>query len=84
LSSTVVFDRTRKLEVYAREGVSHLWLVDPATRTLEVLRRANRVWTVLAVHAGEGVVNAEPFAEIELDPSTFWADLAEPVPDVSY
>ena len=35
--STAVLDRTRKLRVYAREGVRHAWLVDPATRTIEVL-----------------------------------------------
>src|SRR6187431_3200058 len=30
--------RTRKLPIHAREGVEHLWLVDPALRTLEALR----------------------------------------------
>jgi hypothetical protein len=35
--STGMLDRTRKLRVYAREGVRHVWLVDPAQRTIEVL-----------------------------------------------
>jgi len=35
--STARIDRTRKLAIYAREGVRHVWLVDPLARTLEVL-----------------------------------------------
>ncbi len=35
--STARFDRGRKLEVYAEASVSHVWLVDPLARTLEVL-----------------------------------------------
>jgi hypothetical protein len=35
--STGVLDRTRKLRIYAREGVRHAWLVDPAMRMIEVL-----------------------------------------------
>src|SRR5205807_5241792 len=34
--STGPLDRSRKLPIYAREGVTHAWLIDPATRTLEV------------------------------------------------
>jgi len=36
--STAVIDRARKLAIYAREGVAHAWLVDPALRTLDVFR----------------------------------------------
>lgn len=34
--STVRLDRVRKNHVYAREGVGHLWFVDPLAHTLEV------------------------------------------------
>jgi len=34
--STGVIDRGRKMRLYAREGVGHLWIVDPILRTLEV------------------------------------------------
>ena len=37
--STERLDRARKLPAYARHGVSHAWLVNPAARTLEVMRR---------------------------------------------
>jgi Uma2 family endonuclease len=36
--STGALDRSRKMRIYAREGVAHLWLVDPTPRTLEVYR----------------------------------------------
>ena len=42
--STVQIDRARKLGIYAREGVSHAWLVDPLARTLEVLRLEDGRW----------------------------------------
>src|SRR5439155_180367 len=35
---TARHDRVRKLPIYARHGVAHVWLLDPSARTLEVLR----------------------------------------------
>ena len=37
--ATARLDRASKLGVYAREGVRHVWLIDPIQRLLEVLRR---------------------------------------------
>jgi Uma2 family endonuclease len=44
-SGTAKKDRTRKLPLYARFGVRHVWLVDPLTRTLGGAppRRARRL-----------------------------------------
>ena len=72
--STSSLDRVQKLAIYAREGVSHAWLIDPLARTLEVLRLENGRWTMLSAHAGADVVRAEPFTEIELELSALWAD----------
>jgi Uma2 family endonuclease len=72
--STSSLDRKQKLSVYAREGVSHVWLIDPLARTLEVLRLERGRWTILATHAGADVVRAEPFTDIELELSALWAD----------
>jgi len=65
--STASLDRVKKLAIYAREGVSHLWLVDPLARTIEVLRLVRKRWTIVATHTGDEVVRLEPFGEIELE-----------------
>ncbi len=72
--STVKHDRTTKLTIYAREGVGHVWLVDPAHRTLEVMRRTDVGWLVVGAHHDAEVVRAEPFDAIELDLALLWAD----------
>lgn len=71
-------DRTAKLSIYAREGVPHAWLINPAQRTLEVLRLTSERWLTLAVHHDDQRVRAEPFDAIELDLSVLWMDLEPP------
>lgn len=73
--STEKRDRAAKLPIYARERVSHAWLVNPAQRTLEVLRLTSERWLTLAVHHDDHRVRAEPFDAIELDLSVLWMDL---------
>ncbi len=72
--STASLDRVKKLRVYAREHVSHAWLIDPLARTLEVLSLERGRWTVLATHAGSETVRAEPFADIDLELRALWVD----------
>jgi len=72
--STAKLDRTKKLAIYAREGVSHAWLLDPLARTLEVLRLGHGRWTIMATHIDAEVVSAEPFADVGLELSALWAD----------
>jgi Uma2 family endonuclease len=72
--STARLDRTRKLTIYAREGVRHVWLVDPLARTLEVLALEGERWVVAENHGGDDVVRAAPFDAIELDLSRLWLD----------
>jgi Uma2 family endonuclease len=72
--STSQLDRAQKLAIYAREGVSHAWLIDPDAETLEVLRLENGRWTILATHAGNEVVRAEPFADIAIELQALWID----------
>jgi Uma2 family endonuclease len=67
-------DRAQKMPVYAREGVSHLWLVDPLARTLEVYRLENSRWVVVNTLGGSGGARAEPFAAIEIDLSRWWLE----------
>jgi hypothetical protein len=62
----------RKMPIYAREQVGHLWLVDPLLRTLEVYRLEGQQWVVASTHGGAESVHAEPFAAVELDMSRWW------------
>lgn len=72
--STAVVDRVKKLAIYAREGVAHAWLIDPALQTLEVFRLEGGRWVLLGTHAGNEVVRAEPFAEIDLELDRLWSN----------
>jgi Uma2 family endonuclease len=72
--STASLDRVKKLAIYAREGVGFAWILDPAARTLEVLRLEAGRWSILGTHAGNEVVRAEPFADIDLELALLWAD----------
>jgi hypothetical protein len=73
--STAVIDRTRKLDIYRREGVELVWLVDPVARTLEVLRRRGEDWLVAGYYGGEAKIRAVPFEAVELDLETLWPSL---------
>ncbi len=70
--STAAIDRGEKQPQYARAGVSHLWLIDPLAKTLEVLRLQGELWVVAAVHTGDAMARAEPFDAIELDLGMVW------------
>ncbi|WP_163999849.1 Uma2 family endonuclease [Pyxidicoccus caerfyrddinensis] len=72
--STRSLDRKEKLPVYAREGVRHVWLVDPKPRTLEVYRLEGASYVLLATYEGKGPVRAEPFEAIELELAFLWDD----------
>ena len=72
--STAALDRGVKLPVYAREGVRHVWFVDPEARTLEVLRLEGARYTLLVTHTGMARVRAEPFEAIELDLAFLWGE----------
>lgn len=65
-------DKIRKMDIYARFGVSYCWLVDPRDRTLEtfVLKPGN--WVRLGGFVGNDKVRAEPFMEVEFDLGCFW------------
>ncbi len=71
--STAALDRTRKMHHYARAGVPHLWLLDPAPETLEVFRLDGDTWRVVMSVAGNQRVRAEPFDSVELDLGQLWA-----------
>lgn len=70
--STAVLDREKKMKVYAREGVRHLWLVDPLRQELEVYSLDGGHWKTLGTHAGQAHVHAEPFTPLRLELGLLW------------
>jgi Uma2 family endonuclease len=73
--STSRFDRVTKLPIYAREGVSYIWMIDPEGQTLEVLRRHDDAWLIVATHGQDDKVRAVPFEAVELDLSLIWSEV---------
>lgn len=71
--STEGLDRGAKLDLYHRECVGNVWLVSPSLRSLEVFRRADIGWLLLAVFRGDAQVRAEPFDAVTLDLASLWA-----------
>jgi Uma2 family endonuclease len=71
-TSTSSLDRNVKLPVYAREGVAHVWLVDPEARTLEVHRLEGNRYVPLRRYEGTARVHAEPFEALELELTLLW------------
>lgn len=70
--STEHIDRGLKLRLYAEAHVGHAWLLDPAERTLEVLRLRDGAWTIVAVCTGDEPVRVEPFAALPLPLADLW------------
>lgn len=70
--TTGAIDRGRKMRIYARERVAHLWIVDPLACTLEVYRLEDERWVVAAAHGGAESVLAEPFHAIAIDLGRWW------------
>ena len=70
--STAETDRRRKLPVYAREGVEHVWFIDPILRTLEVFRRQENGWLLASTFSRDERLRAEPFEAIELELGALW------------
>ncbi len=57
----------------AREGVKHVWLVDPGVRTLEVLRLDGPSDRIVTTVRSEARVRAEPFDALEIELGLLWA-----------
>jgi Uma2 family endonuclease len=70
--STARTDRLTKKPAYAAQGIGHLWFVDPANRTLEILKLDGDVYREIEVFQGDARVRAAPFEEVELNLSRGW------------
>jgi Uma2 family endonuclease len=71
--STAALDRAEKMPIYAREHVSHVWLLDPIARTLEAFPLEADRWIVLGTWRDQARVRVEPFDAFELELGALWA-----------
>ena len=71
-ASTRKVDLHEKRPIYAREGVPHLWLVDPTDRTLEVFELHEGQWLLIASAKDDEPVNIRPFDAITFSLGDLW------------
>ena len=70
--STRKLDLHGKRPVYAREGVGHLWLVDPLDRTLEAFELRGGRWTLIASAKDDEPVGIRPFDAVTFSLGDLW------------
>jgi Uma2 family endonuclease len=82
-------DRFTKAELYARYGVRHYWIVDPAAHTLEMYEprpaaarrgrqrrggiRRGTKYRLVATHKGATIARTSLFPDLEIDLRRVWA-----------
>ena len=71
-ASTRRLDLHGKRPVYAREGVAHLWLVDPADRTLEAFELRESEWVLIGTAKDDEPVNIRPFDAVTFSLGDLW------------
>ena len=70
--STRKFDLEEKRPAYAREGVGHMWLVDPLARTLEAFALEDGRWAPSGSARNDEPVSFPPFEAIAFPLDSLW------------
>ena len=70
--STRRIDLHDKRPIYAREGVGHLWLVDPADRTMEAFELREEQWVLIGTAKDDDPVCTPPFNAITFSLADLW------------
>ena len=70
--STRKVDLHEKRPIYAREGVSYLWLVDPIDRTLEAFELHDGQWLLIASAKDDEPVSIRPFDAVTFSLGDLW------------
>jgi Uma2 family endonuclease len=79
--STFRTDKVKKMPLYARYGVGHIWLIDPVAMTLDVFKLEANRWFLLGSYTENDKACIEPFQEIEIDLASLWiGNLQSPAP----
>jgi len=66
-------DRGKKMRIYRRERVGHIWLVSPPNQTVEVYVLEGDRFSLLDTYEGDAPVRVPPFNAIEIDFALLWA-----------
>ena len=70
--STRKLDLHGKRPVYAREGVAHLWLVEPMDRTLEAFELREGQWVLIATAQDDDPISIRPFDAVTFSLGDLW------------
>jgi hypothetical protein len=70
-------DPTAQLARYVGQGIGHVWLIDPSTRTIDVYRYASGAYSHVTTSQGNARLRAEPFSAFDLDLTSVWSDTNE-------
>jgi len=70
--TTRAHDLKLKRPLYARAGVSWMWIVDVDARTLVASRLCDGKWLELGTWSDDDVARIEPFDAIELEHADLW------------
>ncbi|MYE02142.1 MAG: Uma2 family endonuclease [Alphaproteobacteria bacterium] len=70
--STRSLDLGGKREIYAREGVKHLWFVEPVGRSLQAFELQAEGWVALGAVHGADTVSLPPFGDIGFPLDALW------------
>lgn len=70
--STAQKDRAIKADYYAQSSIEYMWLVDPASKTLEAFKLTGGKWLLLKVFKEDDLVAAEPFDAAPFKLDTLW------------
>ena len=70
--STRKIDLLEKRPIYAREGVKHLWFVDPTAKGLEAFELREGQWVLIATLKDDDPVSVPPFDAITFSLADLW------------
>ncbi|MBI2491460.1 MAG: Uma2 family endonuclease [Candidatus Rokubacteria bacterium] len=70
--STAPLDRGKKMQIYARHGVPHYWIVDLEARSVEAYALAESAFRPVARLDGVESGGLPPFPDLPLDSTSLW------------
>lgn len=76
--STGLRDKTEKLDLYAKYGVSEYWIVDPATRAFDFLILDQGRYAI--AQQPDNRYQSSKLPEVEIDLAAFWAEVERRLP----